>query len=152
VQFAQVIVSLAGGLVGGLVAVSLSARKERSAVRAASRLLLADLANVRGELAYAVDHNRWGDLCEISLPSWSAARETLAGGLSETRWEAVFRATQDVRSIAVTASDYDRRARIDTSTSDGSPKVDLSPAFETLEKAIEALAPRARWERFTHPS
>src|SRR6266540_237945 len=87
-----------GGVLNGAVSYTLEARREGKAVRAAARLLHADLSAARTSLALAAVNRDWGPLriAPGPLSSWERHHELLAARFPNEGWFDVVLAFQAV--------------------------------------------------------
>lgn len=148
-ELAAIAGALGGALIAVLGAVYIALRKERREAKVAARLLLAELGETRGSVAFAIDENDWACLASQppELPSWDLASRALA--IKSRTWRKANAAHQAVKMIADRATAIDGPQRIypdiDPEAPGDSDRTELTQALQDIEEAILALSKSGRF-------
>jgi hypothetical protein len=127
-------------------------RNEKREAKAAARLLLAELGEACGSIAFALDENEWTPLASRPprLPSWDRVSQTIAGSVRPATWRKVTSAAHAVELIAGVASSISAPRAIyphaDPEAPGDSDRTQLAEAQREIEEAILALAGTSKFE------
>lgn len=149
----QALIGLAGGVLGVLATLALSAWHEVRKLRAAARLLLLDLDAFRASLSLALDENDWDAIShpqDLDVQAWRATATDLGAGLGPRAWDTVASAARDVEEFQRMVETRTQKGRIYPSTDpEAPPSADWDHLIElerNVGNAILALSKLSRWE------
>ena len=126
-------------------------RKEKREAKAGARLLLAELDEARGSIAFALGENDWSSLVSRPprLPSWDRVSQTVAGSVRPATWRKVTSAARAVELIRSVAGSINGPRRIYPDADPHAPgdadRTELMEAQRDIEEAILALARTSRF-------
>lgn len=149
----QALIGLAGGVLGVLATLALSAWHEVRKIRAAARLLLLDFDGFRASLSFALDENDWAAIShpqDLDVQAWRATATDLGAGLGPRAWDTVASAARDVEQFQRMVERGTQTGRVYPSTDpEAPPSADWDHLIElerNVGNAILALSKVSRWE------
>jgi|tagenome__1003787_1003787.scaffolds.fasta_scaffold20948766_5 hypothetical protein len=119
---------IVGGSLNAVMSYALARRVERREARAAARLVIEELAQIRYALADVRDDGRWRPIDFVTLDQWREHRDRLAHHLRPSDWRCVSAAYVDVERL---------RAWIDANTVSGTLEPEDRPSVVAVHDAVQ---------------